>query len=141
MSQPRSSAINVGVARFDANSRARMRTRCFCRGLSTGEAYAWQVREPWLPGLGDVCPCLTRFSTLEPRRPGGGELDDLCVGVAGLGEDLGRVLAEPGRRRSVPDSDAVGGQRQGDGPESSERLEDPQRLRLLAVGNLGHILD
>jgi hypothetical protein len=32
--------ISVGVARFEANSRARMRTRCFWRTAATREAYA-----------------------------------------------------------------------------------------------------
>jgi len=85
--------------------------------------------------------CLARPPVLEPRHSCCSELGDVRIGVAGLSEDLGGVLAEPGRRRSVPDAVAIGGQRQADRPESGELLKDPQRLRLFALGDLAHVLD
>src|SRR4029453_1775506 len=77
---------------------------------------------------------------LEQRHARCSELADLRIGIAGLGEDLGRVLTEARWRGSVRDAIAIGGEGQADRAESGELLKDPQRQRLFALGDLGHIL-
>ncbi len=95
----------------------------------------------------------------DPRRPnqgrvtlrhvgdaGGRELGDLLVRVAGLAQDLGRVLAHGGRRARMEGALAVEGQRErGQGqvvdPRVLEPLEDPERRRLWRLGDVADVRD
>ena len=63
-------------------------------------------------------------------NPGRGEIGDLGFRVTGLGEDLGRVLAEARRWCRIDEAVVVDRHRQRDGLEPGELLEDSQRLEI-----------
>src|SRR3954447_18661362 len=80
-------------------------------------------------------------STLASGYAACGEVRDLVLGVAELGEDRRRVDAEERGRRVVPDALAIDLERQRDRLDAVERLQHPARARLLVLRDLREILD
>src|SRR3954447_10120929 len=79
-------------------------------------------------------------STLASGYAACGEVRDLVLGVAELGEDRRRVAAEERGRRVVPEALAIDLERQRDGLDRVQCLQHPARARLLVLRHLPEIL-